>query len=132
MADHKPSLRTQVVILLTFLAVVLPAIGLAGIGYVRFVEHGLKLDINARPEGIIDRLLILLMVLPMIPAMLVAILVTGIPWMFVMARVLPWADVEYYTKQKGPRLPFLSDWLDGLWRRMIESRRKKSPTGPRQ
>ena len=57
-----------------------------------------------------------------------AILISGIPWMFVVSRILSWADIQYYTKQKGRRIPFLSDWLDRLWLRMIESRRPKSPT----
>ena len=126
MAEHKPSIRTQVIVLATFFVVVLPAIGVTGMGYIWFLEHGLKLDTNAKPEGIMDRLSILLAAIPIIPTMLVAILVAAIPWMFMMSRVLSWADVQYYTKQKGPRLPLVSNWLDRVWIRMIESRKKES------
>jgi hypothetical protein len=92
------------------------------------IEHGFKLDLDAKPDGIVDGLLMLLMVLPIIPVMLLAILISGIPWMFVTSRVLSWADIQFFTKQKGPRFPILSDWLDRLWLRMIESRRPERPT----
>jgi hypothetical protein len=128
MTEYKPSVRTQIIMLATFFAVVLPAIWFAGMGYMWFIEHGLKLDTNATPEGVVDHLLMLVTVLPMIPVILVAILISGIAWMFVVSRVLSWADIQYYTKQKGRRYPFLSDWLDRLWLRMIESRRPESPT----
>lgn len=127
MAEHKPRLRTQVAVGASFFALVLPAICFAGMGYFWFIEHVLKLDTNAKPEGIADRLLILLTMLPMIPTMLVGILVAGIPWMFAMARLLPLADIEYYSKQKGPRLPLLSGWLDRLWESMTASRRCENP-----
>jgi hypothetical protein len=127
MSEYKPRLRTQIAVLASFFIVVLPAIWLAAMGYMWFMEHGLKLDASAKPEGIVDRFLTLLTVLPIIPTMLAAILATGIPWMFVMTRLLPLADIEYYTRQKGPRVPFLSDWLDRVCRRMIESRRKERP-----
>jgi len=52
-----------------------------------------------------------------------AILLTGIPWMFAMAHLLSWNDIQYFTSKKGPRVPWLSDWLDRVWLRMIESRR---------
>lgn len=114
--------------LASLFVVVLPAIWFAAMGYMWFIEHGLKLNANAKPDGIVDRLLILVAVLPMIPVMLVAILISGIPWMFVMSRVLSWVDIEYFTTKKGPRVPLLSDWLDRLWLRMIESRRPESTT----
>ena len=128
MTEYKPSVWTQIVLLATFFAVVLPAIWFAGMGYMWLVEHGLKLDTNATPKGVVDQLLILVTMLPMIPVILVAILISGIPWMFVVSRVLSWADIQYFTKQKGRRYPFLSDWLDRLWLHIIESRRPKSPT----
>ena len=128
MSDYRPSVRTQIILLATLFAVVLPAIWFAGMGYMSLIEHSLKLDTNAQPEGIVDRLLILVTVLPMIPVMLLAILIAGIPWMFVMSRLLSWADIQYFTTQKGPRFPLLSDWLDRLWLHMIESRRPDSPT----
>jgi len=128
MSDYKPPVRTQITILASLFVVVLPAIWFAAMGYMWFIEHGLKLDANAQPDGIVDRLLILVAVLPMIPVMLVAILISGIPWMFVMSRVLSWVDIEYFTTKKGPRVPLLSDWLDRLWLRMIESRRPESTT----
>jgi hypothetical protein len=123
MSEYKPLLRTQITVLATFFVLVLPAIWFAGMGYMWFIEHGLKLDTNAQPEGIVDRIISLVAVLPMIPIMLAAILVSGIPWMFVMARLLSWDDIQYFTKSKGPRLPLLSDWIDRMWLRMIESRR---------
>ncbi|MEI7729549.1 MAG: hypothetical protein WCO56_08245 [Verrucomicrobiota bacterium] len=126
--EYKPRLRTQVTVLGTFFLVVLPAIYFAGMGYIWFLEHGLKLDMNARPEGIMDRLVVLMMVLPIIPVMLAAIMATGIPWMFVMARCLSWPDIQYFTSQKGPRFPMLSDWIDRMWSRMTEFKRPKSPT----
>jgi hypothetical protein len=128
MSEHKPSVRTQIILLATLFAVVLPAIWFAGMSYMWLIEHGLNLDTNARPEGIVDRLLILVTLLPIIPVFLAAILITGIPWMFVVSRLLSWADIQYFTKQQGPRFLFLSDWLDRLWLHMIESRRPESPT----
>ena len=128
MSDYKPPVRTQITILASFFVVVLPAIWFASMGYMWFIEHGLKFDTNAEPDGIVDRLLILVTLLPMIPVMLVAILISGIPWMFAMSRVLSWLVIEYYTTKKGPRVPLLSDWLDRLWLRMIESRRPESTT----
>lgn len=129
MSEYKPQLRAQVTVLVTFFLVVLPAISLAGIGYMWFLEHGLKFDTNAKPEAILDRLIVLLAVLPIIPVMLTAILLSGIPWMFAMARLLSWDDLQYLTKRKGPRLPFLSDWIDRIWSRMIEPKRPRSPDG---
>lgn len=111
----------------SFLLLVLPAIWLAARGYMWTIEHGLKIDTHARPDGIMDRLVILAMLLPMIPVMLVAILVAGIPWMLLMARLLPWADIQFFSRQKGPRFPPLSDWLDRLWLRMIEHRGRRTP-----
>lgn len=128
MSEHKPSVGTQIILLATLLAVVLPAIWFAGIAYLSLIEHGLKPDTNARPESMVDRLLILVMLLPLIPVFLAAILITGIPWMFAVSRLLSWADIQYFTNQTGPRFPFLSDWLDRLWLHMIESRRPRSPT----
>lgn len=114
--------------LATFFAVVLPAIWFSGMGYMWLIEHWQKLDSDATPEGVLDQLLNLVTVLPVLPVIVAAILISGIPWMFVVSRILSWADIQYYTKQKGRRIPFLSDWLDRLWLRMIESRRPKSPT----
>ncbi len=88
-----------------------------------FLEYGLKLDMNAKPESPKDSLLTLVAVLPVIPIMLASILVAGLPWMFVMSRVLSRADIRYFTKQNGNRVPWLSDWLDRVWERMIESRK---------
>ena len=128
MSEYKPSVRTQFILLGSFFLIVLPAIWFAGMGYMWFIEHGLKLDVNARPESVMEHVVILVSVLPMIPVMLVAILVSGIPWMFVTARLLSWNDIRHFTRRKGPRLPLLSDWLDRIWLRMIESRRPESPT----
>jgi hypothetical protein len=128
MSEYKPTMRTQIILLASFFVMVLPAIWFAGMGYMWFIEHGLKLDVNARPESVMDHLFILVAVLPMIPVMLVAILLSGIPWMLVMARLLSWDDIQYFTRRKGPRLPVLSDWLDRMWLRMIECRRPDSPT----
>lgn len=128
MSEYKPPPRTTALLLATFFVVVLPAIWFSGMGYMWLIEYGFDLDIDAKPDGIVDRLLMLLMVLPIIPVMLLAILITGIPWMFVASRVLSWADIQFFTKQKGPRFPIISDWLDRLWLRMIESRRPESPT----
>jgi|SRR6185369_2620407 len=128
MSEYNPPVRTQIIVLASFFLLVLPAIYFAGMGYMWLIEHGLKFDTNAKPDGIMDRLRILVIVLPLIPVMLVAILVSGIPWMLVMARFLSWADIQYFTRRKGPRLPLLSDWLDRMWLRMIESRKPESPT----
>ena len=127
--DYKPSSRTLIVVLASFFAVVLPAICFAGMGYTWVMKNGLNLDTDAKPESIADQLLILAQVLPMIPLMVMAIFISSVPWMFVMSRLLSWADIVYFTKQKGPRLPIISDWLDRLWLRMIESRRPRVPPG---
>jgi len=132
MTEHKPSVRTLITVLGSFFVIVLPAIWFAAMGYMWFIEHGLKLDVNARPESVMDHLVILVAVLPIIPVMLIAILVSGIPWMFVMARFLSWDDIQHFTKKKGPRLPLLSDWLDRIWLRMMESRKPESPTNRMQ
>lgn len=129
MSDYKPSVRTLILVLGSLYAVVLPAICLTGMGYMWFVQHSLKLDINTQQEGVVDRLLVLGAVLPMIPLMVLAIIISGIVWMFVMSRVLSWADIQHLTKQRGPRFPLVSSWLDRLWLRMIESRRPASPLG---
>ena len=133
MSEYKPRLRTQLVVFATFFLVVLPAIWFSAMGYIWFIEHGLKLDTNSKPDGLMERLFILMLGLPIIPVMLAAILMAGIPWMFVMTRLLSLTDIEYFTKQnskqKRPRLPFLSDWIDRLWLRMIESRRRARTTG---
>jgi hypothetical protein len=108
--------------------VALPAIWFSGMGYMWLIEHGLKFDTQAKPQTIAQHLIILVALLPMIPVMVCAICLAGIPWMFVMARTLSWEDIEYFTKQKGQRLPLLSDWLDWLWLRMVRRRRPDSPT----
>ncbi len=117
----------MIVVLASYVAIVLPAIGLAGLGYMLFIEHGLKLDTTAKPGGVVDRLLVLGAVLPILPVMILAIIVSSIPWMFVMSRLLSWADIEHLTKQRGLRVPFLSVWLDRLWLRMIKSRSPQIP-----
>jgi hypothetical protein len=129
MSDYKPSVRTLIMVLASFFAVVLPAIWFTGMGYVWFIEHGLKFDTTAKPEGLVDRLLVLVAVLPMIPLMVLAIFISGIPWMFFMSRVLSWAEIQHFTKQKGPRLPFVSAWLDRMWIHMTQSRKPASPPG---
>ena len=123
MGEYKPRIRTQLVVLATFLVLVLPAIWFSGMGYIWFLETGLKLDLDKKSEGFADGLLMLATVFPIIPVMMVGILAAGIPWMFLMSRYLSWAEIQYYTKQKGPRMPLLAEWLDRLWERMIESRR---------
>lgn len=128
MSDYKPPARTTAILLATFFILVLPALGFAGMGYMWGIEHGFKLDPDAKPEGILDGLLMLLMVLPMIPVMSFAMLISGIVWMFVVSRVLSWADLQFFMNQKGPRLPILSDWLDRLWWHMVERRRPENPT----
>lgn len=129
--QYKPSDRAQLGLMLSFLPIVLPAIVLTGLGYFWLLEHGLKLDTFTRPEGIKDRLLMVLLILPMIPVLLVAILLSSIPWMFIASRLLSWPDLQFYTNQnqKGPRMPLLSDWLDRLWLQMIEPKRPKTPPG---
>jgi hypothetical protein len=97
-------------------------------GYIWLMGHSFKIDMDAKPEGIMGGMVMLLMVLPIIPVMLLGILIAGIPWMFVMSRVLSWADIQFFTKQEGPRFPILSDWLDRLWLRMIERRRPQNTT----
>ena len=132
MSEYKPSVRTLIIVLGSFFAVVLPAIWFAAMAYMWFIEHGLKLDVNVRPESVMDHLVILMAVLPIIPVMLAAILVSGIPWMLVTARLLSWNDIQHFTKRKGPGLPLLSDGLDRIWLRMIESRRPEGPTNQMQ
>jgi hypothetical protein len=127
MSEYKPPVWTQITVLASLFVIMLPAIWFAAMGYMWFIEHGLKLDTNATPEGIVDRLLILVTVLPMIPVMVGAILISGIPWMFAMSRLLSWADIQYFTKRKGPRFLLLSDWLDRVWLHMIEPRRPENP-----
>ncbi len=127
MSAYKPRLKTQIAVLATFFVIVLPAIWFAAMGYMWLVEHGLKIDASAQPESIVDRLVVLLLVLPMIPIMVLAICIASIPWMFIMSRILPWADIEYFTGKKGPRIPLLSDWFARMWLRMIESRKPESP-----
>ncbi|MEY4202132.1 MAG: hypothetical protein RLZZ265_3872 [Verrucomicrobiota bacterium] len=127
MTDYKPSSRTLIVLLASLFAVVLPAICFAAMGYIWVMKNGLNLDTDAKPETIGDRMLILAQVLPMIPLMVMAVFISGVPWMFVMSRLLSWADIVYFTKQKGPRLPIISACLDRLWLRMIESRRPRVP-----
>src|SRR5215216_2310272 len=102
MTEYKPSVRTLMMVLGSFFVIVLPAIWFAAMRYMWFIEHVLKLDVNARPESVMDHLVILVAVLPIIPVMLVAIFVSGIPWMFVMARVLSWDAIQHFTKKKGP------------------------------
>jgi hypothetical protein len=128
MSEYKPRLGTQIAVLASLFAVVLPAICLAAVGYMWLLKHGLNLDVDAHPEGVLANLLMFLAVIPIIPTMLAAILLTGIPWMFVMAHFLSWDDIQYFTSKKGPRLPWLSDWLDRIWLHMIEPRRPESPT----
>jgi hypothetical protein len=128
MNDYKPSVRTLIVMLASLFAVVLPAICFAGMGYMWVLEHGLKFDTNTKPEGITDRLLVLVITLPIIPVLIAAVFIAGVLWMFVMSRLLSWADIQHFTKQKGPRFPLLSDWLDRLWLRMIGSRTPKLRT----
>jgi len=132
MSDYRPCLKTLIAVLATFFAIVLPAIWLSAMGYMWLVEHGLKIDTAAQPESIADRVLVLLLVLPMIPVMVLAIYIAGIPWMFIMSRILPWADIEYFTHKKGLRIPLLSDLSDRLWLRMIESRKPESTSGSSQ
>ena len=129
MSEHKPSVRTLILVLASFFAVVLPAILVTGVGYMWLIEHAFELDTTTKPESLVDRLVVVVTILPMIALMLLAILISGIPWMFVMSRLLSWADIEHFTRQRGPRLPFLSAWLDRLWLRMIQSRRPVSPLG---
>jgi len=125
-AGYKPPMRIQIGVMVSFFLVILPAIALAALGYMWYIENVLKLDVNAKPEGIVDRLFILVTVLPMIPVMVLGILVSGILWMLIMARLLSWPDIQYYTAKKGPRCPILSDWLDRLWLRMTEFKRPQS------
>jgi len=127
MSEYKPGVRTQVTLLGSFFVIVLPAVWFAAMGYMWFIEQYVKVDVNATPESVMDHFLILLAVLPMIPVMLAAIVVSGIPWMFAMSRLLSWDDIQYFTMKKGPRLAVLSDWLDRMWLRMIESRRPGPP-----
>jgi hypothetical protein len=92
------------------------------------LNNGLNQDNNAHPEGVLANLLMVVAVIAIIPAMLAAILVTGIPWMFAMAHFLSWNDIQYFTSKKGRRVPWLSDWLDRVWLHMIEPRRPERPT----
>ena len=127
MTEYKPALRTQLAVVGSLLAFVLPAITLSGAGYIRWLEQGLKLDFDNGPADLAGRLRMLAAVVPIIPVMLAAILAAGIPWMFAMARLLPLQDIQYYNRQnynrkKGSRVPLLSKWLDRVWARMIRSR----------
>jgi len=136
MSEYKPTVRIQVMVLGSFMLMVLPSIWVAGMGYMWLVEHGLKLDMDAKPQGIGEQFIMLSTVLPMLPAMLMAILISGILWMFIMSRALSWADLQYFThmndsaKKKRSRFPFVSDWLDRLWQRMIEFKRPKGAANP--
>lgn len=47
------------------------------------IEYVFKFDSEAKPDGIVDGLLMLLVILPIIPVMLLAIWISGVPWMFV-------------------------------------------------
>jgi len=129
--QHQPSTRTQLLLIVSFLLLVLPSIWFTGNGYFWLLENALHLDTEAKPEGIMDRLFMLLMILPMIAAMLLGILFSSIPWMFIASRLLSWPDLQFYTNQnqKSPRMPLLSDWLDRLWLQMIEPKRPKTPSG---
>lgn len=96
-------------------------------GYIWVLEDGLKLDMEARPETLLEELMILGTVLPIIPVMSV----TGITWMFLMARLLSPADIRYNASLKGPRLPVISGWLDRLWLRMIATKPGEDLTSDR-
>ena len=106
----------------SFVVLVFPGIFLAGLGYIQLLEKGLGLNRDAAPNSFGDQLFFLLIFLPMLPAMLLAILVAGIPWMFIMSRFLSAADIEHFSKQKSASIPWVSNWLDQLWLRMIASR----------
>lgn len=123
MSRYKSPLWRQLVVVASFLAFMLPAIALAGGGYFWFVEQVLGLDTRAKPQGMLAGLLIVLGVLPMVFLMLVAILISSIMWMAVMACLLSWPDLEFYTNQKGPRVAWISDWLEKVWLRLIEPKR---------
>ena len=125
MTHPKPGWRSHAVVLGSFFTLVLPAIAAAALGYLWIVQRGFGVDIDARPEGWGDRLRNLLMLLPMIPLMVAAVLLAGIPWMWIASRCLPAADLEYYSQRRGPRWPWLSDWLEHLWQRMLEARRRR-------
>lgn len=126
---YQPSTRAQILLLLSFLLMVLPSIWFSSMGYFWLLENALHLDTKTKPEGIMDRLFMLVMILPMIPAILLGILLSSIPWMFAASRLLSWPDLQFYTNQKGPLYPLISDWLDRLWLRMIEPKRPKTSSG---
>jgi len=123
MHDHQPSIRTRIFVLMSFFAVALPAISLVVIGYVWFFKYGLQWDIYAQPQSWLDRLCIFAAVLPLLPLLVLALTLAAIPWMRLLARCLSWADIEYFTKQKGAHIPLLSPWLERLWLRIIAHRR---------
>lgn len=58
------------IMLATFLVVVLPALWFSGIGYMWLVEHVFEFDLDATPDGLVDGLLGLAVVLPIIPVTL--------------------------------------------------------------
>lgn len=127
--DYKPATSTTILMLLSLFVFVLPAIIGSALGYMWLVEHGFKLNLDAGPETLADSLVILGLLLPMIPVMTGSILLAGIPWMYLMARLLSWRDIEFYTHQKQPRLPVISDWLDAIWNRMIATRPEARNSG---
>ncbi len=124
MTSYRPSARTQILTLASFLAMVLPAISVAGMGYLSFLEKRLNLDMDAHLEGVVDHLLMLAAVIPMIPIMLTAIVLAGILWMVFIARCLSWPDIRFYTRQKGRHVPVLSDCLQRIWLQIVLSRSK--------
>ncbi len=127
MTQYKPSVAKQAAVMCSMFVLVLPALTAAGLAYIHFLEHGLGVDLDAKPENLIDGAVMVVSIFPMIVAMLAAIFVAGTLWMFVMSKVLPWSDIQYYTEMKSPRYPWISDTLDRIWKAMLKRRKDREP-----
>jgi hypothetical protein len=126
MSLYKPSIAKQIAVVGSLLALALPAIVVAGLSYMYFLEYGLGADMHAKPETLLESAKVTLACFPMTILVLIAILLAGIIWMFIMSRVLSWADIQYYAeqaKQRNARIPWVSDILDRIWEAMLKKRK---------
>jgi hypothetical protein len=127
MAEYKPSRRKQFAIIAGFLAFSLPWIVLTARAYSWIsIRWWLHVSESVESSSGLYWLLSLLVVAGVCPVTLIVTLLALIPWMFLMSRWLPWRDVEYFSRQRTPRIPLLSNWLDRLWAKMIAHRRSAS------
>jgi len=125
MNQYKPSVAKQTAVMCSMFVLVLPAIAASGLAYIHFLSNGLGVDMEAKPENLLDVAVMILSVLPMMAVMLTAIFVTGSIWMMIMSKVLPWPDIQYYTQMEGPRYPWISVTLDRMWKSMLTRRKHR-------